>query len=49
MASVEVLIGDPPCPGCEWIAALAERMMGEYGDGYHCSGCEMRLKFEVES
>ena len=32
MATVEVLIGDPPCPGCEQIAALAERMKDEYGN-----------------
>ena len=25
MAAVEVLIGDPPCPGCKQIAALADR------------------------
>ena len=32
MARIEVLIGDPPCPGCEQIAALAERMKDEYGN-----------------
>lgn len=32
MATVEVLIGDPPCPGCEQIAALAQQMKDEYED-----------------
>ena len=31
MATVEILIGDPPCSGCEQIAVLAQRMSDKYG------------------
>jgi len=49
MATVEVLIGDPPCPGCEQISALALRMKDEYEENFDLKiyiGEEAIPKFE---
>jgi hypothetical protein len=32
MVTLEVFVGDPPCPGCVAIIDLAERVAGKYKD-----------------
>jgi hypothetical protein len=49
MVQLEVLIGDPPCPGCVAIVDLAERVAARYPDELELtilSGAESMPKFE---
>jgi hypothetical protein len=37
MVKLEILIGDPPCPGCVAIIELAERVAAKYPDDLELS------------